>query len=83
MKTIFVEGVPNSWDQAKMKEIFKKYGKIELVVLSRDLRMTKRNGVAFITYATREAAILCLESSDGEQLIENGSKVSYLVSYLV
>ncbi|KAF8780007.1 hypothetical protein HU200_002019 [Digitaria exilis] len=74
------EGVPNSWDQAKMKEIFKKYGKIELVVLSRDLRMTKRNGVAFITYATREAAILCLESFDGEQLTENGSKVNIKVA---
>nr|CAB3452120.1 unnamed protein product [Digitaria exilis] len=80
VKTIFVEGVPNSWDQAKMKEIFKKYGKIELVVLSRDLRMTKRNGVAFITYATREAAILCLESFDGEQLTENGSKVNIKVA---
>ncbi|KAF8732121.1 hypothetical protein HU200_016085 [Digitaria exilis] len=79
VKTVFVEGVPNSWDQAKMKEIFKKYGKIELV-LSRDLRMTKRNDVAFITYTTREAAILCLESSDGEQLIENGSKVNIKVA---
>jgi len=37
VKAVFVEGVPNSWDQAKMKEIFKKYGKIELVVLSRDM----------------------------------------------
>lgn len=83
MKTVFVEGVPNSWDQAKMKEIFKRYGKIEHVVLSRDLRMTKRNDFAFINYTTREAAISCLESFDGEQLTENGSKVSYLFSYLV
>ena len=77
-----MEGVPNSWDQAKMKEIFKKYGKIKLVVLSRDMRLTKRNDIAFIHYTTHEAAVLCLQSFDGEQLTENGSKVSSS-SYLV
>ena len=77
-----MEGVPNSWDQAKMKEIFKKYGKIELVVLSRDMRLTKRNDIAFIHYTIHEAAVFCLQSFDGEQLTENGSKVS-CSSYLV
>lgn len=76
-----MEGVPNSWDQAKMKEIFKKYGKIELVVLSRDMRSTKRNDIAFIHYTTHEAAVLCLQSFDGEQLTENGSKVNMKVAF--
>ncbi|CAN6181476.1 unnamed protein product [Urochloa humidicola] len=80
VKAVFVEGVPNSWDQAKMKEIFKRYGKIELVVLSRELRSTKRNDFAFINYTTHEAAILCLETFDAEQLTENGSKVNIKVS---
>ncbi|KAK8459028.1 hypothetical protein SEVIR_2G059600v4 [Setaria viridis] len=79
VKAVFVEGVPISWDQAKMKEIFKKYGKIELVVLSRDLR-SKRNDFAFVYYTTHEAAVLCLESFDAEQLTENGSKVNIKVS---
>ena len=61
-----MEGVPNSWDQAKMKEIFKKYGKIELVVLSCDMRLTKRNDISFIHYTTHEAAVLCLKSFDGD-----------------
>jgi RNA recognition motif-containing protein len=74
VKAVFVEGVPISWDEAKMKEIFKKYGKIEHVVLSRDLR-SKRNDFAFVHYTTHEAAVLCLESFDAEQLTENGSKV--------
>ncbi|RLN34735.1 uncharacterized protein C2845_PM03G21570 [Panicum miliaceum] len=80
VKSVFVEGVPNSWDQAKMKQIFKKYGKIELVVLSRDMRSTKRNDFAFINYTTHEAAVLCLQSFDGEQLTENGSKVNMKVA---
>ncbi|CAN6197059.1 unnamed protein product [Urochloa humidicola] len=80
VKAVFVEGVPDSWDQAKMKEIFKKYGKIEIIVLSRDLRTTKMNDFAFINYTTHEAAILCLESFDAEQLTENGSKVNIKVS---
>ncbi|CAL5078677.1 unnamed protein product [Urochloa decumbens] len=79
VKAVFVEGVPNSWDQAKMKEIFKKYGKIEHIVLSRDLR-AKRSDFAFVNYTTHEAAVLCLESFDAEELTENGSKVNIKVS---
>jgi RNA recognition motif-containing protein len=56
-----VEGLLNSWDQAKMTDIFKKYGDIELVGLSRDMHTAKRNDFAFINYTTHEAAILCLE----------------------
>lgn len=63
-----MEGVLNSWDQAKMTDIFKKYGNIELVALSRDMHPAKRNDFAFINYTTHEAAILCLESFDGKQL---------------
>jgi len=57
-----VEGVLNSWDQAKMTDIFKKYGNIELVAQSCDMHPAKRNDIAFINYTTHEAAILCLES---------------------
>ncbi|XP_039834265.1 uncharacterized protein LOC120695000 [Panicum virgatum] len=63
-----------------MKEIFKKYGKIKLVVLSRDMRLTKRNDIAFIHYTIHEAAVFCLQSFDGEQLTENGSKVNMKVA---
>ncbi|KAL6647604.1 hypothetical protein ACP70R_015041 [Stipagrostis hirtigluma subsp. patula] len=80
VKSIFVEGTPNSWGKAKMTEIFKKYGTIERVVLSRDLPSAKRNDFAFIHYTTREAAILCYESFGQEELSDNGSKVNIKVS---
>ncbi|KAL6880110.1 hypothetical protein ACP4OV_011675 [Aristida adscensionis] len=80
VKTIFVEGTPVSWDHTKMTEIFKKYGKIERVALSRDMPSAKRNDFAFIHYTTREAAMLCLESFDPEELMEEGSKVDIKVS---
>ncbi|EEC81613.1 hypothetical protein OsI_25123 [Oryza sativa Indica Group] len=69
VKSIFVDGIPTSWDHAQLKEIFKKHGKIESVVLSRDMPSAKRRDFAFINYITREAAISCLESFDKEEFI--------------
>lgn len=80
VKSIFVEGIPTSWDQAKLTQIFKKYGKIECVVLSSDMQSAKRKDFAFINYKTHEAAILCLESFNKEESTENGSKVNIKVS---
>lgn len=70
-----MDGIPTSWDHAQLKEIFKKHGKIESVVLSRDMPSAKRRDFAFINYITREAAISCLESFDKEEFSKNGSKV--------
>ncbi|KAL6880109.1 hypothetical protein ACP4OV_011674 [Aristida adscensionis] len=80
VKSIFVEGIPTSWDQAKITEVFKKYGKFQRVVLSCDIRSSRRNDFAFVHYTTHEAAALCLESFDREQFTENGSKVNINVS---
>ncbi|KAL6647605.1 hypothetical protein ACP70R_015042 [Stipagrostis hirtigluma subsp. patula] len=75
VKSIFVEGIPNTWDQEKMMEIFRKYGKIERVVLSRDMLEFTRRDFGFIHYATHEAAMLCVESFDNEELTSGGSKI--------
>uniref|UniRef100_A0A0E0LHU2 RRM domain-containing protein n=1 Tax=Oryza punctata TaxID=4537 RepID=A0A0E0LHU2_ORYPU len=80
VKSIFVDGIPTSWDHAELKEIFKKHGKIESVVLSRDMPSAKRKDFAFINYITHEAAISCLESFDKEEFSENDSKVNIKVS---
>lgn len=68
--------MPDSWDNSKMTEIFSKYGVIQRTVLSRDIQSAKRSDFAFVHYTTHEAAFLCLESFDKEELTENGSKVS-------
>ncbi|GJN10094.1 hypothetical protein PR202_ga28158 [Eleusine coracana subsp. coracana] len=76
VKSVFVEGVPNSWGRDKMTEIFKKYGMVEHVVLSCDMHLALSTDIAYIHYTTREAAILCVQSFDGQELSENDSKVS-------
>jgi RNA recognition motif-containing protein len=61
-----------------MSEIFEKFGKIERVVLARDIPSSKRKDYAFVNYTTREAAISCIELIEKEELVENGSKVRCL-----
>ncbi|KAM0840712.1 hypothetical protein ACQ4PT_059481 [Festuca glaucescens] len=80
VKSVFVEGIPSSWGQTKLTEIFKNYGKIEHIFLSRDTQSSQKRGCACIKYMTHEAAIFCLESFDKEELTENGSKVNIKVS---
>jgi RNA recognition motif-containing protein len=76
VKSVFLEGIPNSWGRSKLTEIFKKYGKVEHVVLSCDMRSPITTDIAYIHYTTCEAAMLCVESFDGQELAENDSKVS-------
>ncbi|TVU41854.1 hypothetical protein EJB05_15409, partial [Eragrostis curvula] len=74
VKSVFAEGIPDSWGRAKVAEIFKRYGKVEHVVLPCDMRSATSNDIAYIHYATREAALLCIESFDGQELTETDSK---------
>ncbi|TVU41891.1 hypothetical protein EJB05_15449, partial [Eragrostis curvula] len=80
VKSVFAEGIPDSWGRAKVAEIFKRYGKVQHVVLPCDMRSATSNDIAYIHYATREAAILCIESFDGQELTETDSKVNIKVS---
>lgn len=75
---MFVECIPLSWDKAKISEIFEKFGKIERVVLARDIPSSKRKDYAFVNFTNRDAAILCIEFVEKEGLVENGLKVRFL-----
>ncbi|XP_078180334.1 uncharacterized protein LOC144574278 isoform X3 [Carex rostrata] len=80
VKSVFVECIPLSWDKAKISEIFEKFGKIERVVLARDIPSSKRKDYAFVNYTNRDAAISCIEFVEKEGLVENGLKVNIKVS---
>ncbi|CAL9211016.1 unnamed protein product, partial [Musa hybrid cultivar] len=80
VKSVYVEGIPSSWHETKLREIFKKFGEIERIVHSRDIQSAKRKDFAFVNYSTREAALSCIESFEKEELTENGSKVNIKVS---
>ncbi|GAB4825989.1 hypothetical protein Ancab_008858 [Ancistrocladus abbreviatus] len=60
VKTVFVEGLSDCWDDEKLKRICGQYGEIEKVKLSRDMH-SKRRDFGFITFRTRENALACVE----------------------
>ncbi|KAL9263594.1 Heterogeneous nuclear ribonucleoprotein Q-like protein [Drosera capensis] len=81
VKTVFAEFVPLTWDEKKVREIFKKFGEIENVVLSRDMQTSKRKDYAFISYETREAAVACVDSFGSELTDDDGTKVNLKVCF--
>ncbi|XP_020272954.1 heterogeneous nuclear ribonucleoprotein Q-like [Asparagus officinalis] len=80
VKSVYAEGIPDSWDEEKVREPFKKFGEIERIVLARNIKSSKRKDFAFVNYQNREAALSCIESFDKEELTDNGSKVTVKVS---
>ncbi|KAK8954521.1 Polyadenylate-binding protein RBP47C [Platanthera zijinensis] len=80
VKSVYAEGVPDSWDEDKLMESFKKFGEIEGIVLGKNIKSAKRRDIAFINYKTRKAAISCIKSFSSEELTDNGSKVNLTVA---
>ncbi|WOL08906.1 hypothetical protein Cni_G17659 [Canna indica] len=79
VKSVYVEGIPSSWHEPQLRDVFKKFGEIERLVHSRDIQSAKRKDFAFVNYTTREAALFCIESFDKE-LTEDVSEVNIKVS---
>lgn len=80
VKSVYVEGVPLSWNEDKVRESFIKFGEIERIVLARNIPSAKRKDFAFVNYTIREAALSCIESFDKEGIKDNGLKVNLKVS---
>ncbi|KAG0475438.1 hypothetical protein HPP92_015124 [Vanilla planifolia] len=80
VKSVYAEGIPDSWNEDKLKETFKKFGEIERVVLGRNIKTAKRRDFAFINYANREAALSCIESLSNDVIEDDGSKVNLKVA---
>lgn len=75
VKSVFIDGVPSSWDESKVKEHFEKFGQIERIVLAKNNPKTKRNDYAFVNYGTREAAVACVEAYKNGELVDGDNKV--------
>ena len=82
VKSVYVEGIPFSWGEEQLKDIFEKFGHIERIVLARNIRSAKRKDFAFVNYKTREDALSCVESFEKEELMDNGSKVFEMFTYV-
>ncbi|KAJ4954400.1 hypothetical protein NE237_011183 [Protea cynaroides] len=74
VKTVFVEGLTDAWDEEKLKELCKQYGEIEKVQLSRNL-VKKRKDFGFVAFTSRESAVACVEGINNVQIGEGDIKV--------
>lgn len=69
MKTVYIEDLPDSWDEKKIREICQHYGEIEKVQMFRKSG-TKKKDFAFVKFTSRESALACVEGMNSGQLGE-------------
>ncbi|KAL6964931.1 hypothetical protein U1Q18_035986 [Sarracenia purpurea var. burkii] len=74
VKTVFVDGLPASWDENRVRELLKKYGEIEKIELARNMPSAKRKDFGFVTFDTHDAAVTCAKSINNEELGEGETK---------
>ncbi|KAL6004824.1 hypothetical protein ACLOJK_005380 [Asimina triloba] len=74
VKTVFVEGLPASWDEDRLEEQCKKYGKIEEVRVPRKSGK-KHRGFGFIEFSSRGCAIACVKGINDDKLGDGEIKV--------
>ncbi|KAK4798452.1 hypothetical protein SAY86_030778 [Trapa natans] len=74
VKTVFIDSLPASWDEHRVREILKKYGHIEKIELARNMPSAKRRDFGFVTFDTHEAAVTCAKSINNAELGDSNSK---------
>lgn len=72
---MFVDGLPASWDENRVRELLKKYGEVEKIELARNMPSAKRKDFGFVTFDTHDAAVTCAKSINNEELGEGEQKV--------
>ncbi|GAB2232346.1 hypothetical protein Droror1_Dr00011378 [Drosera rotundifolia] len=75
VKTIFVDGIPATWDEDRVRSVLKGYGRIEMIELARNMPSARRNDFGFVTFDTHEAAVTCAKSINNAELGEGNAKV--------
>ncbi|KAJ0054068.1 hypothetical protein Pint_00061 [Pistacia integerrima] len=74
VKTVFVDGLPASWDEDRVRELLKKYGEIDKVELARNMPSAKRKDFGFVTFDSHDAAVTCAKSINNAELGEGDNK---------
>ena len=75
VKTIFVDGLPASWDEDYVQQLLKDYGEIEKIELARNMPSAKRKDFGFITFDTHENALTCANCINNAEIGEGDNKV--------
>ncbi|KAH9307687.1 hypothetical protein KI387_035598, partial [Taxus chinensis] len=79
VKSVFVDGLPQFWDEDRVKEHLKKFGEIEKVVLSRNMPTAKRRDFGFVNFGCHEQALACIEGLNNTMIIEGETKLKVKV----
>ncbi|XP_024983343.1 heterogeneous nuclear ribonucleoprotein Q isoform X1 [Cynara cardunculus var. scolymus] len=74
VKTVFVDGLPSSWDEVRVRDLLKKYGEVEKIELARNMPSARRKDYGFITFGTHDAAVTCAKSINNVELGEGENK---------
>ncbi|KAF8411430.1 hypothetical protein HHK36_003979 [Tetracentron sinense] len=75
VKTIFLDGLPATWDEDRVKVLLKKFGEIEKIELARNMPAAKRTDFGFITFHTHDAAVACVDGINNTELGDGDKKV--------
>ncbi|KAL5992530.1 hypothetical protein ACLOJK_013449 [Asimina triloba] len=75
VKTVFIDGLPASWDEDRVKDTLRKFGKIEKVELARNMPAAKRTDFGFITFDNHDSAVSCVEGINNSELGDGEKKV--------
>ncbi|KAM7472017.1 hypothetical protein LguiA_010200 [Lonicera macranthoides] len=74
VKTVFVDGLPVSWDEDKIRGLLMKYGGIEKIELARNMPSAKRRDFGFISFDSHDAAVTCAKSINNQELGDGDNK---------
>ncbi|KAF9687671.1 hypothetical protein SADUNF_Sadunf02G0117400 [Salix dunnii] len=74
VKTVFIDGLPSSWDEDRVRVLLKKYGEIEKIELARNMPSARRKDFGFVTFDTHDAAVTCAKSINNAELGEGDNK---------
>ncbi|XP_062097322.1 uncharacterized protein LOC133803333 isoform X2 [Humulus lupulus] len=74
VKTVFVDGLPATWDEDCVRGLLKKYGEIVKIELARNMPSAKRKDFGFVTFDTHDAAVTCAKSINNAELGEGDNK---------
>ncbi|KAK9058256.1 hypothetical protein SSX86_023096 [Deinandra increscens subsp. villosa] len=72
--TVFVDGLPASWDEDRVRDLLKKYGSVEKIELARNMPSARRKDYGFITFGTHDSAVTCAKNINNEELGEGENK---------
>lgn len=83
VRTVFLDGLPPSWEEDRVKKYLKKYGAIEKVELARNMPAAKRKDFGFVTFDTHDNAVACVDGITSSEIGEGDSKVCFPTEFAV